>query len=64
MAGPDDVAESAIAQCKLLGSKGEKLACLKKALTTVLTGGVSNALAQRQVKSLELAIVATESDLA
>ena len=59
----DDVADSAIAQCKLLGSKGEKLACLRQALKTLMTGRVSDALVQRQVTSLELAIVATESAL-
>lgn len=58
-----DVAEQAIAKCRLMASKDEKLKCLKEALRSLGATGVRDAIVQRQVRTLEVAIVSTEGDL-
>lgn len=58
----EDLAEKTIAKCKLMASKDEKIRCLKEALMRLRSGGLADA--QRQVRTLEVALVATEGDLA
>jgi hypothetical protein len=59
----EDVAEKTIAKCKLMASKDEKIRLIKEVLGNLRSRGVVDSLVQRQVRTLEVALVATEGDL-